>query len=264
MYPKHRLMAPEGDGGGGMPDTAWIPADHKDYVTNKGWKTPADVVTSAVNLEKLLGADKAGRAVVWPKDDTDIEGWKAVRAKLGVPADASGYTVPEQLKEAMKADPMVAKFGEVALKYNLPVSAYQGLLTDMNALSAQMEQQEANAAKVESEKQLEALKAEWGNEFPAKAEHAKRFLRASGWSEQEIQEYEAARGTAKMLKDFHGWGSKLGEGGFVKGDGGGFSGNKGQVQKQIDELRTKRENNQVSQSEYLSQMENLHKQLQAA
>ena len=43
---------------------AWLPnadADTKGFIETKGWQSPADAVTSYRNIEKMLGADRAGR-----------------------------------------------------------------------------------------------------------------------------------------------------------------------------------------------------------
>ena len=78
----------EGQGGGAA---AWYGDAHKDIVGAKQWQDPDSVIESYVNLEKLFGADKAGRTIVIPKDENDQEGLKAFRAKIGVPEAPEAY-----------------------------------------------------------------------------------------------------------------------------------------------------------------------------
>ena len=75
-------------------------AEDRTYAESKGWKgdTPPDALLSSYkNLEKVWGADKAGRALMLPKDANDTAALDAIYDKLGRPADPSGYeiTLPE-------------------------------------------------------------------------------------------------------------------------------------------------------------------------
>jgi hypothetical protein len=52
-------------------------------VAAKGWRGPGDVVQSYANLEKLMGADRAGRTVVPPKDGDAAEAFDAFYDRIG-------------------------------------------------------------------------------------------------------------------------------------------------------------------------------------
>ena len=54
-----------------------------ELVKAKGWKGPADALLSYQNLEKVFGADKAGRTILAPQSDDDADGWR--HADLGWP-----------------------------------------------------------------------------------------------------------------------------------------------------------------------------------
>jgi hypothetical protein len=221
--------------------------DLKGWIASKGFADPMAAAESAWNLEKLIGHDKAGRTLVLPKDAADAEGWKAINAKLGVPADASGYQIPDALKD----DPLMQHVAATALKANIPASALNTLLTEIAPIAAE------HAAKVEAEAvaaskaEVEKLKAEWGGEFDQKSEFARRFLRQSGITDEQMAGIESAIGTTAMLKAFHAWGAKTGESEFVDSQrGGGMSGDRSAVQRQIGELRTKRMAGAVGDSEF--------------
>lgn len=266
---KHRIQAPEGgEGGGGGGNTPWygaLPADaapeFSQWIANKNFPDAQTALQSSYNLEKLFGADKAGRAVIWPKDANDAEGWKGIYSRLGVPADATGYKVPDALKD----DPLIGSFAKVAHSMNIPASAFEGVVTEMLKAASELDTKSQNDAKAASAKDLDKLKAEWGTDFDKNAEFGRRYLREAGWDDAKITRYEQTFGTATMLKDFHQWGTKISEHGFVKGDGaGGMTPQKQAVQKQVDTLKQRRIAGDVSDAQYHAEMAVLGPQLEAA
>lgn len=241
----------------------WYPDTAKALVEGKGWKSPADAITSYTALETLMGADKAGRTVVMPKDATDVEGTKLFRARLGVPESADKYELPapsgqggaEMIKEAS------GWFHEAGI----PKSAAQAITAKWNSHIEGLIKAGQDKAQGESAAQLDKLKGEWGQEFDKNAEYARRFLKAAGWDDAKMAQYEATFGTATMLKDFHQWGTKIGEHGFVAGEGkGGFTPARQAIQQKIDDLRTRRIAGGVSDKDFNAQMSVLGPQLEAA
>src|SRR5687767_15392619 len=101
----------------------------KGWIASKGFADPAQAAESAWNLERLIGHDKAGRTIVMPKDDKDVDGWKALNSKLGEPADAAGYPIPDVLKD----DPMMGSLASVAPEAGIPAKAFEALLTKMRS-----------------------------------------------------------------------------------------------------------------------------------
>jgi hypothetical protein len=245
-YPTQQANPNDGGGGGGgapsgsaANNATWFPEEHKAFVENKGWKGPGDALTSFINLEKLFGADKAGRTVVLPKDDKDAEGIKSFRAKLGVPETPDAYELP--LPEGDKGE-----FAKTAASWfhaqGVPKTAAQAIAKQWNDHIAGLVKAEQEAAQAESEGQLAKLKSEWGGDFDKNTEFAKRFLRASGWDDAKVALYEQTFGTAQMLKDFHTFGSKFQEKPLAGGEGGGgsFTMTKQVAQAKLDEIRTAR------------------------
>jgi hypothetical protein len=207
---------------GGAANEPWFPKERADYVTNKGWKNPGELLESYTNLETLLGAEKAGRTLVMPKDDKDLEGHKAFRAKLGVPESADKYEIPVPENDS-------GEFLKVAAGWfhelGIPKAAAQGLAGKWNEYWAGAAKQLDEQMVAESNKQMDALKMEWGGEFDKKSAFARDFLKHSGWSDDKVTQYEKTFGTGAMLKDFYAWGSKVQEPGFAgaanQGSGGG-------------------------------------------
>lgn len=254
----HRLLDqsnPDGGAGGGGA-APWFGEAHKGFVESKGWKTPDDAITSYANLEKLIGADRAGRTIVMPKDDKDVEGLKAFRAKLGVPEKDEEYQLPFPEGDSGEFSKVAAKWFHA---HGVPKSAAQAIAKEWNGYFEQMMKAEGDRLKNESETQLNALKGEWGQDFDKRAELARRFLRASGWDDAKVQRYEQAFGTASMLKDFYGWGSKTGEHESAEGErgGGGFGMTPASAREKLEELRQQRIAGSISDKDFHAQMEKL-------
>lgn len=243
------------------PPTPWYSDANKTFVESKGFKTADDALVSLQNAEKLIGMDRAGRAIYKPKDDNDADGIKAFRAALGVPEKAEDYKLPVPEGDDGKYAGVVASWFHEA---GIPTAAAQTLAKKQNEYIAKLVAEEQAAERAEGERQLAALKTDWGDSFSANTEHAKRFLKASGLTDEQVGAIEGALGAAAMLKVFHQWGTRIGESAGVEGERRpGFSGGKAEIQQKIDELRQKRLQNQIGERDYLSQLETLSNQLAA-
>jgi hypothetical protein len=206
--------------------TNWIEgigdADLKGWAQNKGFKEPADALNSYRNLEKLMGADKAGRTVMLPAKWDDPKEVAAFHEKIGVPKDPTGYKLPDG------ADPEMAKWApNVFHKAGLTPRQAEALTAEWNSMvggraEAMKAQMEAKAAE-----DLSALKSEWGAAYNDKLARAKSAAKALGVSEEIADKLETALGTGGLLKFFAGLGEKMGEDTAVDGKGqGSFSGAK--------------------------------------
>lgn len=240
------------EGGGGAlpaaPNTGWWDtvkdAEVKTWLGNKKYPDAESALKSHWSLERLMGADKAGRTVMLPKDENDAEGWKALSAKLGVPENADGYKLPmpEGADEA---------FSKTAAKWfheaGVPPRAANKIAEGWNAYIAEQVKAGEEAERAESTKQMGALEKEWGGEFGAKRELAQRgyreFAKQFGLDDKAaLERAESVLGAANLTKFFAGIGSLNAESGFAGADGkGGFSGTtKQQALDQIKEIQAKR------------------------
>jgi len=189
---------------------AWYGDSHKGFVELKGWSAPDDVIQSYANLEKLVGADRAGRTVVLPKGDDDAEGWQSFKAKLGVPDAPEKYGIappegsdPAFVERASKAfldaglTPKQAKALEAFWSGEV-----QGATTIQTAAQEKAQAEfEANAAKA-----LESLKGEWGEKYSAREQGARNAAAMAaqnvGIDAAKLEALEKAWGTAETLKVF--------------------------------------------------------------
>lgn len=218
-------------GGAGAPWYAMegMPADQVqqlgEVVTAKGWKAPADALLSYVNLEKVFGADKAGRTITLPKGDDDVDGKKAMLSRLGWPETPDGYGV--QIPEGPEGE-FARGLIPILHAEGATTKQAQALVAKVGDLQQQMDtaRQEAFNAKADSD--YTALKQEWGQAAAQNEELARRaaatFLTQAGIDAEGLARIEKAIGTAPLLKLFSSIGAKFAEGTFVDGGGQG-SGN---------------------------------------
>lgn len=87
--PSNPAQGQPADGGGGW--LASLPEELKGLAEHKGWKEPGEALRSYKSLEEYMGADKAERGVVLPKDSEDTEAFDKIYKALGRPDEAGGY-----------------------------------------------------------------------------------------------------------------------------------------------------------------------------
>lgn len=195
-----------------QPSVAWLPGSDEamaGYVQTKGWQGPADAVESYRNIEKVLGADRAGRTVVLPAAD-DAPEWSQVYDKLGRPKGPDGY----ELKVPDGADPEFAKIAATKM-HELGLTQKQGA-----ALAAWWNEQAGGASAAQQAAEQAALEAEhrqlekdWGTGPDAllRRELARRAATSLGLDEASITALEKVAGFSKTMKAFAKMGDLLRE-----------------------------------------------------
>ena len=186
------------------------------FIQTKGWKSPADVLGSYQNLEKLLGADKAGRGVVLPKDDAPPEEWGQFYGKLGRPESADGYKLP--LPEGDTGE-----FAKTASGWfheaGLTAKQAEVLASKWNEFGSAQMQAQAEKFAQQSVIDEQDLKKAWGKDFEANAELARRACREAGLSDAEGQAIERALGLKKAAEVFSFLGKQFAEAPMKGGEG---------------------------------------------
>lgn len=200
-----------------------LPDEMRGIVENKGWQSPQDAVQSYANLEKMLGADKAGRGLVMPKEDAGQEEWDQFYDRLGRPKSPDEYQLPVPESDTGEfAAAAKAKFHELGIT----TKQAEQLAEWWNSQSSEMQQQQMTQTQQQADQQLEDLKKEWGQSYDENIEAARRASRQFGLGEETLGKIEGALGTGEMLKMFANIGKGLGEDKFVdnqKGAGFGMS-----------------------------------------
>jgi hypothetical protein len=197
------------------------------HAQNRGWadKTPAEVAAAAVQAhyeaQKHLGVPPE-QIVRWPKDAADEAGWKAVYARLGVPADPAGYDFTGIKVGETDLDPkLVETLRSAALATHLPPEAAKSVATAL--AKYQLDTQASDAAE-KAAKLVEAkaaLAANWGKNAEANLFVAKNTAAKLGVTPEQVAELENLVGYDKVMEMFRSIGEKTGEATFVQGQGGG-------------------------------------------
>ena len=185
-------------------------ADLKTWVQATGLPDPEHTAAKAWNLEKLMGADRAGRTITLPSDPADAKAWEPIYAKLGRPETPDGYKI--QAPEG--ADPAFARTAEgwfhgagLAQAQATALAAKWNEYVGSQATAAQQAEQAALRT------EHEALAAEWGTGPAADAqkEYARRAAVTLGLDESAITALEKVSGYSKVLKALAKVGQMTGE-----------------------------------------------------
>ncbi len=229
----------------------------KGYLANKAYDSPETLGKAYRSLEQLMGADKAGRTVVMPKDDNDVEGRKAFYSRLGVPESPDGYKLP-----LPEGDDGV--FAKTAAKWfhesGIPSKSAERISANWNAFieeqvkAGQVQEQERGKA------ELEQLKAEWGADFEMKGELGRRGLREvggkAGFDDADLDRLEKSIGAAKTIRLFSTLGSYLQEGGFAGGQANpGFGMSMQKAQDRLNEIHAERASGKMTDFAWKSEAE---------
>ena len=201
-----------GDWTAGLPDTA------RGFVQTKGWKSPADLLGSYQNLEKLMGADKAGRGVVLPKEDAAPEDWAAFYNRLGRPESPDGYKLPVPDGDAGAFAKDAAQWFHEAGLTSKQAEALAARYAEWTGKAS-----ESTDAAYEQQAALDVadLKRAWGKEYDAQTELARRAIREAGLTTDEAQMIERALGLGKAVRVFAALGKQFAESPMRGGEGAG-------------------------------------------
>jgi hypothetical protein len=180
------------------------------YVKNKGWQSPADVVQSYINAEKLIGRDPS-TLVQLPAEQTP-EAWAKVWDRLGRPKDPTGYDMKVGLPQGMEVDDAFASDMAKAL-HEAGVTKQQAerLVAAYNAKLAEVARRSAQEAEQAYQLGERELQQEWKGAYDRMVGLAKAAVRDLGIPPEAIDGIEAAIGYKDTIKLFAEIGRKLGE-----------------------------------------------------
>lgn len=209
------------------PDTAqWVQA--------KNIPDARAALTSYRNLEKLLGADKAGRALIPPKDDAAPEEWGAFFGKLGKPESADGY-------QLSGPDGVTGDFAKQAATWfhesNLTGKQAEVLGQKWNEYHLQQEK----AFETQAAADITSLRSELGPQFDQTVELARRAMREAGVADDKAKAIERAIGVAEATKLFAHLGKQYQEAPLKGGEGaqaGGFALSADTAKAKISQLKS--------------------------
>ncbi len=182
------------------------------YISNKGFKTPADLLKSYRELEKAYSSK-----VSIPKDG-DKEGFDKLYLKLGMPQDVDGFDIDflEQDRE------LGNQFKQVCLENNILPSSAKALYDWYVKSRDVAENENAQNWARNSELEMKDMEEQWGANAKKNMELMKRGIRMVSLDEDVIDNMEKALGTRQMMETFCRLGEAVSEDNPVAfgGDGG--------------------------------------------
>lgn len=226
----------------------------KSWLANKNYPDAESAMKAHWGLERLMGADKAGRTVMLPKDDNDTDGWMSVMKKLGVPDSPDGYKLPVPKEGGDEAFAKAAS--EAFLKNGVPARTAVAMTNWLNDWIAEQMKANEQAESAASQQAMQGLEKEWGAEFAGKKELAQRgyreFAKQFGLDDKAtLERAESVFGSANLTKFFAGLGALNGESKFAGSDlGGSFSMTKVDAQKEIDQLTADRTAGKITEYDW--------------
>lgn len=147
--------------------------DAKELDRLKRMDSPVALYRNYRELETRLTSGK-GADVPMPTDEAGAKAWREER---GIPADPTGYTLPEAVTKALAPEdaPVLASFTAFAHTKNLPPTA---VAAAAEWYTGMVETQRADEAKLDKAAQAateDALRKEWGEGYRDQMAVAKKF-----------------------------------------------------------------------------------------
>lgn len=186
-----------------------------------GSPPPAQTQNSAAPWHEAI-SDESLRTYAASKGFKDVgEAAKAMQemeARFAVPADAAEYQLPVPQGESDEFAKQAAAWMKDA---GIPVQAARQLAAKWNEFSAAQAQQMATAQQQAGEQALAKLRGEWGGQYDANVETAKKAVRAFGASPDVVEKMASAIGDAEVIRLFQRVGAAMSEATLNPGGGGG-------------------------------------------
>ena len=207
-----KAVATGSAGGTGTPapfdwNTAGLAQEHLNLVTERGWKSPDDVMKSYRNLETATGVPPE-RLIKLPsaKDAADPKVWNDIYTKLGRPETADKYVIPvpegDKGEFAAAVKPWLHEAGvsqsqasKLATKWN------EHLVATQKARQAQLA--ETNA------KDVADLKTQWGADYDTRAALVDRAAEQFGMKQEHLDAFKTAMGPKAAMEFLYNIGSKI-------------------------------------------------------
>lgn len=229
--------------------------DIHDWVKNKAYPDVQTLARSAHGLERLIGADRAGRVVALPAheyDDKgnlvkeDKEGEAAWRTKIGVPVSADKYDIPlpannpyPQFKNMM---------ADVFFQNGVPARMATQLAKGYESAIQKMETEVRAQEDTKSEAAMHELERAWGSDYQERvnvAARGKAWLakESGGLNDVQLRVMESVLGTSNFMTMMWKIGAGNKEAGFVGNDAkepGSFTGGAAAAQSRLDQITADR------------------------
>lgn len=167
--------------------------ENRSYVQEKGYKSADDMVTALKGLSQFEGKD-LNNMVSLPGADASAEDLAAFYGKLGCPDKPEGYVFGKNDTEFAKSiAPILQQSGITQKQLDVLMPKWNEFINTQNSAAEQQLVED-------NEKATKALKTEWGNDFDANIDLAKKATQALGFSADEIDSICKVKGSAYVYK----------------------------------------------------------------
>ncbi len=186
---------------------AGLAPEHLNLVTERGWKSPGDVMTSYRHLETATGVPPE-RLIKLPaaKDAANPEVWNKIYTQLGRPETADKYEVP--LPEGDKGE-----FAAVVKPVFHKAGLSQSQVTQISEWWNGMQAEQSKAAQTQLEQrnltEVSQLKQAWGTEFDARASIVDRAAETFGMNQAQLDALKQTLGPKQAMEFLYNIGSKV-------------------------------------------------------
>ena len=202
--------------------TGWIesvadPAT-KEWAIAKGLQNGnfENVLGSYHNLEKMVGADKAGRTITLLGDDASPEDRATYFNKLGRPEKAEQYTV--SLPEGSTDDTRLTMMRNKAHELGISDAQFSGLAEADGAYMSAATQGMNDKAVVSAVEAEAQLRTTWGAAYDQKVAGIDVAAHKLGIGEDQLNGLREAMGPVDAMKFVDGLNSKIGDHNFDSGE----------------------------------------------
>lgn len=229
----------EGEGasggeGGGQSGT-WYQAlepDVQGWLDSKGLrgddpaKVAPELAQSYRNLEKLLGADKAGRTVVRPKPLGDNPSENEVAAhKAEVDAFYQALGRPKEAKDyGLELPEGTEWLGDAFFEHGLTADQARGLTDKLKTQHTELSEKTQREYEEQVERETSELKGKWGEAYDQNLNIARQAAKDLDMTGEQIDALEQVMGYRGVHEFLHGLGTKIGEAQFHDGAGPALGG----------------------------------------
>lgn len=167
--------------------------ENRSYVEEKGYKSPDDMVTALKSFSQFEGKD-LNNMVSLPNEKSTPEEIAAFYGKLGCPEKPEGYVFGQNDTEFAKSiAPILQASGITQKQLDVLMPKWNEFINAQNQASEQKLVEDNELA-------TKNLKTEWGNDFDANIDLAKKATKALGFTADEIDAICKVKGSAWVYK----------------------------------------------------------------
>ena len=209
--------------------------DMQNFVTERGFTGPKQVVEQYRNLEKLRGVP-ADQLLTLPKSFDDAAAMAPIYDRLGRPKDAKGYA----LELPTGGDPKQTEWaGDLFHKTGLTKAQGEAIAKGWNERQAQAIASATENTKIAKAQAELTLRKEWGAAYDQNVALVDKGASTLGLTADQVEALGGMQGREAVMKKLADIGKSLGEGNFITGTKSGADPNimsPAQAQAKISEL----------------------------